>query len=228
MTDDSRFIVLTGISRGLGNSLFQTLVERGHTLAGCARNEASIQDMRKEYHSDHSLHTVDVSDVEQVDRWAKEILERHGPPDLLINNAAVINENNPLWQVPVAEFSQLVDVNIKGIFHTIRAFLPAMLEAQRGIVVNLSSGWGRSTAADVAPYCATKWAVEGLTQSLAHELPSEMAAVPLNPGIIDTEMLRSCFGAGAACYPGPEAWSEKAANMLLDLSAKDNGRPLTV
>ncbi|MDG2385328.1 MAG: SDR family NAD(P)-dependent oxidoreductase [Pirellulaceae bacterium] len=228
MPGESRFIVLTGISRGLGNSLFETLIQRGHTLAGCARNGDCIRQMQKEYHSDHSLHTVDVADVEQVDRWANEILQRHGPPDLLINNAAIINENNPLWKVPVDEFSQLIDVNIKGIFHTIRAFLPAMLEAQRGVVVNLSSGWGRSSAADVAPYCASKWAVEGLTQSLAHELPPGMAAVPLNPGIIDTEMLRSCFGDGAGCYPGPAAWSEKAANMLLALSGKDNGRPLTV
>ena len=228
MTNDSRFIVLTGISRGLGRSLFDTLVNRGHTVAGCARSADRITSLREEYHSDHSLHNVDVADFAQVDRWASEILKRHGPPELLVNNAAIINKNNALWNVPVEEFSQLIDVNIKGMFHVIRAFLPAMIEAKRGIVVNLSSGWGRSSAADVAPYCATKWAVEGLTQSLAHEMPSGMAAVPLNPGIIDTDMLRSCFGDGAGCYPGPDAWADKAASLLLSLSAKDNGRPLTV
>ena len=71
---------------------------------------------------------------------------------------------------------------------------------RRGVIVNFSSGWGRSTAPEVAPYCATKWAIEGLTQALAEELPAGMAAVPLNPGIINTEMLQSCFGAGAAGY----------------------------
>src|SRR6185295_7668060 len=97
------------------------------------------------------------------------------------------NANAPLWRVPVEEFDQVIDVNIKGVANVIRAFLPAMIERGNGVVVNFSSGWGRSTAADVAPYCATKWAIEGLTQALAQELPKGMAAVPVNPGIIDTD-----------------------------------------
>ena len=80
----------------------------------------------------------------------------------------------------------------------------------------------------VAPYCATKRAIEGLTQALAQELPSGMAAVPLNPGIINTDMLRSCFGGSAAGYPTPEEWAKVAVPFLLKLGAADNGRPLTV
>jgi len=94
--------------------------------------------------------------------------------------------------------------------------------------VNFSSGWGRSTEAGVAPYCATKWAIEGLTQSLAQELPPGMTAVPLNPGIINTDMLRSCFGGSAADYPSPGEWARIAAPYLLEIDASDNGRPLTV
>jgi len=63
--------------------------------------------------------------------------------------------------------------------------VPAMVRRGQGVIVNFSSGWGRSTDAGVAPYCATKWAIEGLTQALAQELPPGMAAVPLNPGIIN-------------------------------------------
>jgi hypothetical protein len=63
---------------------------------------------------------------------------------------------------------------------------------------------------------------------LAEELPDGMAAVPLNPGIIDTDMLRSCFGAEARGYPSPEEWATRAVPFLLKLSAKDNGQPLTV
>jgi NAD(P)-dependent dehydrogenase (short-subunit alcohol dehydrogenase family) len=70
-------------------------------------------------------------------------------------------------------------------------------------VLNFSSGWGRSADAEVAPYCATKWAIEGLTLALAQELPPGMAAVPLNPGIINTGMLHSCFGDSASSYPTP-------------------------
>ena len=91
-------------------------------------------------------------------------------------------------------FPQVIDVNLKGMANVIRHFVPAMVKNKSGVIVNFSSGWGRSTDAEVAPYCATKWAIEGLTQALAQELPPGMAAVPLNPGIINTGMLRSCFG----------------------------------
>jgi NAD(P)-dependent dehydrogenase (short-subunit alcohol dehydrogenase family) len=122
----------------------------------------------------------------------------------------------------------VVDVNVKGVANAIRHFVPAMLARCRGVIVNFSSGWGRSTNAEVAPYCATKWAIEGLTQALAQELPAGMAAIPLNPGIIDTDMLRSCFGGAAESYPAPDEWARRAAPFLLRLSARDNGRPLTV
>ena len=79
----------------------------------------------------------------------------------------------------------------------------------------------------MAPYCATKWAIEGLTQALAEELPAGIAAVPVNPGIIHTEMLESCFGASAASYPSPERWAERAAPWLLSLGPEHNGRPLS-
>jgi NAD(P)-dependent dehydrogenase (short-subunit alcohol dehydrogenase family) len=96
------------------------------------------------------------------------------------------------------------------------------------VIVNLSSGWGRSTSPEVAPYCATKYAVEGLTLALAQELPGGMAAVPLNPGVIDTDMLRQAWSDGAASYPKPDQWAKKAAPFLLALGPKDNGRSLTV
>jgi NAD(P)-dependent dehydrogenase (short-subunit alcohol dehydrogenase family) len=85
-----------------------------------------------------------------------------------------------------------------------------------------------NSSAEVAPYCATKWAIEGLTQALAQELPRGMAAVPLNPGIINTEMLQSCFGGSAHHYPTPDEWSRTAVPFLLQLGAKDNGRPVSV
>jgi NAD(P)-dependent dehydrogenase (short-subunit alcohol dehydrogenase family) len=95
------------------------------------------------------------------------------------------------------------------------------------VIVNLSSGWGRSTSANVAPYCASKWAIEGLTRALAQELPKGMAAVPLNPGIIDTDMLKISFGDRSSSFPGPDAWALTAAPFLLGLGPKDNGKALT-
>ena len=171
---------------------------------------------------------VDVSSDEQVAAWAKRALKSHDAPDLLLNNAGRINRNAPLWQVGAPEFSDVIDVNIKGVANIIRQFVPEMLKRGSGVIVNFSSGWGRSTAAEVAPYCATKWAIEGLTQALAQELPPGMAAVPLNPGIINTDMLRSCFGGSASGYPTAEEWAKIAVPFLLKLGASDNGKPLTV
>ena len=95
------------------------------------------------------------------------------------------------------------------------------------MIVNFSSAWGRSTSPEVAPYCCTKWGVEGLTRALAQELPAGLAAIPLNPGIIDTDMLRSCFGEDASSYPSATEWAKTAVPFLLALTPADNGQPLT-
>jgi NAD(P)-dependent dehydrogenase (short-subunit alcohol dehydrogenase family) len=145
-----------------------------------------------------------------------------------VNNAALINRNARLWQIDAGEFDQVIDVNIKGVANVIRHFVPAMIEQGKGVIANFSSGWGRSVDAEVAPYCATKWAIEGLTLALAQELPSGMAAVPLNPGIINTEMLQSCFGASASGYVSPREWAKRAVPFLLKLGERDNGKQLTV
>ncbi len=223
-----KFVVLTGISRGLGRALGEELIRLGQMIAGCARSEGAIRELKEQFGAPHSFQVVDISDVRAVRTWAEQVLAEAGPPDLLVNNAAVINQNTALWKVPPEEFSRLIDVNVKGAFHITRAFLPAMVAAGRGVVVNFSSGWGRSVSPEVAPYCTSKWAIEGMTRALAEELPVGMAAVPLNPGMIDTAMLRSCFGAGAGAYPAPREWARRAAPFLLDLGRKDNGRPLTV
>jgi NAD(P)-dependent dehydrogenase (short-subunit alcohol dehydrogenase family) len=225
---DKRLILITGVSRGLGLAMAEGFIELRHTVVGCARSAKAVGELAKRFPKPHRFDTVDVADDGQVAAWAKSVLALHGPPDLLVNNAALVNQNAYLWQVPPDEFARVIDVNVKGTYHVIRHFVPAMAGRKRGVIVNFSSGWGRSTSPEVAPYCATKWAVEGLTQALAQELPEGMAAVPLNPGIIDTDMLRSCFGADAASYPGPDEWARKAVPFLLGLHAADNGQPLSV
>ena len=128
----------------------------------------------------------------------------------------------------MARLRTVIDVNIKGVANVIRHFVPAMVASKHGVIVNFSSGWGRSTDREVAPYCATKWAIEGLSKSLAQELPKGMAVIPLNPGIINTDMLRTSFGVEAAHFPTAETWAETAVPWLLELKPADNGRSLTV
>jgi len=225
----SRLILITGCSKGLGLAMVRSFTALGHTIVGCARSAPAISALQKEFPAPHSFAVVDVSDAPAVDTWAAKILASYGAPDLLLNNAAVIHPNAPLWEVSAERFDRVIDVNVKGLANVLRSLLPAMVKAKKGIIVNFSSGWGRSTSPEVSGYCASKYAVEGLTASLAQELPAGMVAVALNPGIINTEMLQDCFGKESASqYPSAEEWAKRAVPFLLKISSKDNGHPLTV
>lgn len=221
-------IVITGATRGLGRALVREFIAGGHTVFGCGTNGEAIFDLRLDYAPPHDFALVDVAQDVKVGIWATTILAGHPAPDLLINNAAVMNAPGPLWTQDDAAFTRLVDVNLRGVANVIRHFVPAMVQRGSGVIVNLSSGWGRTVSADVAPYCMSKWGIEGLTKALAEELPAGMAAVPLNPGVIDTDMLRSVWSEGAGSYPKAEAWAKRAAPYLLSLGARDNGRSLSV
>lgn len=223
-----KVIAITGATRGLGRALAEGLAALGHTVVGCGRSQADLDSLRQRLGSPHEFEAVDVASDPAVRAWAEGFLGRVGPPDLLLNNAAIINANAHLWKVSAEEFDRVIDINLKGVANVIRHVLPAMVERGSGVVVNLSSGWGRSVSRDVAPYCCTKWGIEGLTLALALELPKGLAAIPLNPGIIDTEMLRSTFGANSSRFLSPEQWAQDAIPFLLQLGPKDNGKPLTV
>jgi NAD(P)-dependent dehydrogenase (short-subunit alcohol dehydrogenase family) len=228
MAEETRTVLITGVTRGLGRSLALRLAGLGHLVIGCGRTAAAVEEMQRLLGEPHGVSIVDVASAAEVDTWARRVLARHPPVDLLVNNAGVINANAPLWEVPPEELSRVIDVNLKGTAYVLRAFLPSMLDRGRGVLVNFSSGWGKSTSAEVAPYCATKWGIEGMTKALAEELPPGLAAVAVNPGVIHTAMLESCFGQSAKSYPGPERWAERAVPFLLGLGPKDNGRSVTV
>ena len=223
-----KHVVITGASRGLGKALAIGFKSRGWSVSCCATRPSPLHSLAEELGPDHLAKVCDVTNEGQVENFASEVLQRFGTPDLLLNNAAVINRNAPLWEVSTNEFSRLMEVNLTGVHRMIRAFIPAMIRSGKGVVVNFSSGWGRSVSPEVAPYCTSKWGIEGMTAALATELPAGLAAVALNPGIINTEMLQSTFGEGAGSYPDPDRWAEIAVPFLASLGPKDNGKPLTV
>lgn len=225
---ERKVVVITGATRGLGRAMVDEFIWHGHTVLGCGRSEEQVEALRKTYGPPHQFEVLDVTNDTAVKSWVGRCLEHAGAPDLLLNNAAVINRSAPLWGLSDAEFSSVIDINIKGVANVLRHFVPDMMERGAGVIVNWSSGWGRSTSPEVAPYCATKWAIEGLTQSLAQELPDGLSAVALNPGIINTDMLRSCFGGSASSYPSPDEWAKQAVPYLLSLGARHNGQPLSI
>ena len=223
----AKIALITGCSRGLGRAMVAEFILQGWIVAGCARTQKVVEELQATHPGAHLFQVCDVADDRMVAGFCDDVVSRFGAPDLVLNNAAVINANASLWDVPTAEFDRVIDTNVKGPANVMRHILPAMLQRGTGVVVNFSSGWGRSTAAEVAPYCATKWAIEGLSQAVAKETGGKVAIVPLNPGIIDTPMLRTSFGDEARHYPSAEAWAKSAVPFLIKLGPKDNGRPLT-
>ncbi len=220
-------IVITGVTKGLGRALCEGFIELGHTVLGCGRSVKEIEKLNLMY-PNHEFDVVDLSNNQQVQTWGEKLIEKWGTPDFLINNAAIINQPLPLWEISEQEFSQITDININGVVRTIRVFLASMIEQKNGVIINFSSGWGRSTSPEVVPYCTTKWAIEGLSQGLAQEVPNGIGIIALNPGIINTEMLQTCWPAHAFTFESPSQWSQKAIPFILKLTAKNNGQSLTV
>ncbi len=224
---DTKYFVITGITSGLGLALARKLLKDGHSVFGCGRREDPLSSEEKTAFADrYSFQSLDIMDFESVRAWAEKIMEK--PVDYLIHNAAVIHSNSNLWEIDRYKLHNVIDINIKGTFNILQAFVPLMMKVNKGMVLTLSSGAGRMGIPTISGYCASKWAVEGLTKSLAKELPDTMAAIPLSPGIVDTDMLRTNFGDMAADYPKPDKWSEIAVPYILGLRVEQNGESLTV
>jgi NAD(P)-dependent dehydrogenase (short-subunit alcohol dehydrogenase family) len=220
-------IVITGVTRGLGRAMVDEFVRLGHRVSGCARTKEEIQELTRMYPT-HDFHTVDVASDAEVRPWAEHVLRQYGPPDFVLNNAAVINLKASLWEVEDREFSYEIDINIKGVANVIRHFVPSMITRKRGVIVNFSSRWGRKFEKQMAPYCATKWAVLALTRVLAEELKSDgVAAIAINPGIVKTRMLQRYLGCTASLdatsYLTPAEWAKIAVPQILRLRLRDTG-----
>ena len=220
-----RVVVVTGVGRGLGRALALELTALGHQVHGCVRRADAVLKGQLAI-TGGSLAVVDTTDRVAVESWAVSLLN-HVVPDLVINNAAVIHQNNLLENIAPEEVARVLAVNVGGVVNICRAFLPAMKRKSKGVIVNLSSGAGRMGLPQISVYCASKFAVEGLTKALAAELPHGMAAVAVSPGVVDTDMLRSTRGDAAANCPSPMLWARTAAPFFLNLSLKDNGASLT-
>jgi len=228
VTREPRTIFLSGASRGLGRALVLEFAKAGHKLVGCGRSPEHMQALARELGSAHEFEVVDVTDDAAVADWAGRKLALHGAPNLVVCCAGVINDLAELWNVPAAQFDSVIDTNIKGTANVLRHVLPAMIERREGGVVTISSGCGRRADPRLAPYCASKFAVEGMTHALAKELPRGMCAVALDPGVVDTDLLRQCWPDEAGGFQDPAAWAEKAVPLLLKLTPRHNGMSLSV
>jgi len=201
--------VVTGASKGIGAALVEALRAEGVQTTGVSRS-GKIR--------------CDVTDDSEV----RALFERTGPVDLLVNNAGVIHEPATLVDLDVDEWRRLFETNVFGMVGMLKAYVPAMNERGSGVVVNVSSTWGRVAAARQAPYCATKFAVEALSQSLASEVAPGVAVLAVNPGVVATEMLATCFESDVSGYTPPDACAASFVRLLRRVDASWNGRSVDV
>ena len=175
-----RTAVVTGGGSGIGLAVVQRLRTDGHQVA-----TIDLKPSESEY-----AHTADVTDRSQVDAALSTIRNQLGPVTILVN-AAGLDGFKRFTEINFEDWQRIIDVNLNGVFHTIQAVLPDMLEAGWGRIVNISSSSTHSGVPYMAHYVAAKSAVNGLTKSLALEYgPSGITVNAVPPGFIDTLMLR--------------------------------------
>jgi len=223
-----KIVLITGVTRGLGLAMVGEFARLGHTVLGCGRTKKDIESLRHQFGAPHEFYVVDVASDDEVKSWASILLTSRGVPDIVVNNAGVIHKFARLWEISEREFSLVLDINLKGAANVIRHFAPEMVRRKSGVFVNISSSWGRSSEAEIGPYSASKWGLEGLTLGLARELPSGMAAISVDPGVVNTPMLQSCLGKSAQSYVSAVEWAKVAVPFLLGLGPADNGKQLKV
>lgn len=177
--------MITGASRGLGAGLARVFHGEGMNLAVCARGEPALAE------GDRALaEQVDVTDSSAVSAFAARAAERFGPIDLWINNAGVLAPIAMLRDADPDEVRAHLDVNVMGVFFGTRAFVRHLRAAGRGgVLINISSGAARQGIPGWSAYCASKAAVDYVTEAVAEEeAGAGLRAHAVAPGVIDTAM----------------------------------------
>jgi NAD(P)-dependent dehydrogenase (short-subunit alcohol dehydrogenase family) len=189
LTFDGRIVVITGGSRGLGLLIARQLIEEGAHVTIAARNELELQRARDDFESRGAQVQVVACDVgkrDQAERLIKETVQQHGRIDLLVNNAGVMKVG-PLEHMEHVDFEEAMDVHFWGPLHTTLAAVPAMKQQGGGRIVNISSIGGKIGVPHLTPYCASKFALTGLSDSIRAELAKDQILVTtVCPGMMRT------------------------------------------
>ena len=181
--------VVTGSNSGIGLATAVALARAGHTVVAAMRNLDRGAEIRKIAEGEKlpiHLARLDVDDDASVGDAFSGVVARHGPVDVLVNNAGVPG-GGPVEETTIDEFRQVMETNFFGGLRCIKAVIPSMRERRKGTIVNITSIAGRLATAPMASYAASKWALEALSEVLAQEVRAFNVRVAIvEPGVIAT------------------------------------------
>jgi NAD(P)-dependent dehydrogenase (short-subunit alcohol dehydrogenase family) len=183
--------LITGGGRGIGKAVALDYAREGAKLAICARTAAEIEETAKQIQStgaDCLAVTCDVSQEEPVEKLIQDVHKRFGRIDVLINNAGVMTRPAPLTELEVRKWDYTIAVNLRGPFLVTRAVLPIMMRQKTGSIINVSSSIGRGAYANFVAYAASKWGLEGFTQTVAAEIRGNIRINSVEPGYVATKL----------------------------------------
>ena len=206
--------VITGAASGIGRALAVRLAGEG--ISGIAISDINQTELDKTEEMigkigvTVSSHIVDVSKLDQIQRFAGEVLAKHGRVTHLINNAGV-GLVGTFDQLSIEDFEWMMGINFWGVVYGTKVFLPIMLEQEKAHLINVSSVFGLIAPPEQSAYCAAKFAVRGFTESLRHELAETNVTVScVHPGGIKTNIVRNArVGEGAL-----EEWKTQGAEFF--------------
>ncbi len=185
-----KVIVITGASSGIGEATAKRLASQGARVILGARREDRLQALIDEIRKNGGTadyRATDVRKLEDLQALVELALERHGQVDVIVNNAGVM-PLSPVEALHTDEWDQMLDINVKGVLHGISAVLPAMKRQGRGQIINVSSVGGTKAVATGAVYCATKAAVNMISEGLRAEVGNAIKVTVVSPGVTASEL----------------------------------------
>jgi 3-oxoacyl-[acyl-carrier protein] reductase len=229
--------IITGGSRGIGKEVAILLAKRGINVVICSRNHNEISRVVEEIKAMYQASEVlglrcDISISIEVNSLIKSTVERFGGIDILINNAGIVFVKK-LIDTLEEEWDQTINTNLKGAFLCSKAALPYMIHKKSGVIVNVSSGAGKLGFENISAYCASKFGMMGLTESMAWEVANyNMRVMTICPGEVDTKMQESTdqeyYKLNKDKWLEPREVADKIAEMIFNEDHYKNGESIDI